>query len=218
MGKEFNLVVEMLRKKLRDYSPQRLHKENATSAAVMILLTEVQDEPHILLTKRTELVEHHKGQISFPGGVRDREDESLLHTALRETEEEIGLPPEKIEVLGQIDDFYTVTNFLITPFVGIVRQPLDFRLSQNEVAEVLKVPLSLFLSDKYFEMKEWEYQGRIYNVYFYYFNQHTIWGATAFILNNFVELMFGYNPAPYSVREDPRNAHYLKENQVRRSH
>ncbi len=217
MNGKFHEIVQMLREKLAAYSPQRLQKEDAIPAAVMILLTEVEDEPHILLTRRTDMVEHHKGQISFPGGVRDREDRDLLHTALRETYEEIGVPPEKIEVLGQIDDFYTVTNFMITPFVGIIREPVHFRLSRNEVAEVLKVPLSLFLTDRHFEMKQWEHEGHLYNVYFYYFKGHAIWGATAFILNRFIELMFHYNPAPYSVSEDPRNAQYLEENRVRKS-
>jgi len=120
-----------------------------------------------------------------------------------------------VEVLGQVDDFLTITDFLVRPFVGILQPPLQFSLSENEVDEVLEVPLSLFLDDSRFEVKEWEHGGRKYDVYFYNYYQHVIWGATGFIVNRFIDIVFGYNPAPNPIYEDPRNVHYLRENRVR---
>lgn len=212
----YDEAVGNLKKKLAGYRPIKLPTAEMIPAAVMILLTNIGNIPHLLLTKRTELVEHHKGQVSFPGGTRDPEDRDLLQTALRETREEIGVEPGQIEVVGALDDFPTVTNFLISPYAGLLSKPPDFRLSRDEVAEVLQVPLSFFLTDTHFEIKKWKYEGETYDVFFYYFNHHVIWGATAFIMNRFIEIIFGYNPAPYSVLRDPRNRRYLEENRIRR--
>ncbi|GAB4377045.1 MAG: hypothetical protein Kow0042_24170 [Calditrichia bacterium] len=213
----FEQALRTIRNCLHSYKPVRLTVNGARQASVLILLTEKAMIPHLLFTRRTEFVEHHKGQISFPGGMKDSTDETLLQTALRETYEEVGISPEKVEVLGQLDDLYTVTNFLVTPFAAVLKQSVPFRVNSREVDEVLEVPLSLFLDDKYFEMKKREYQGRKYDVYFYYYRDQVIWGATAFILNRFIQLVFGYNPAPNPVYQDPRNEEYLRENQVRGS-
>ncbi len=208
-------AIERIRERLSRYQPQRVEFPEATPAAVLILFTDRSGEPHLIFTKRTENVDTHKGQISFPGGARDAADESLLVTALRETREEIGVDPANIEVLGQLDDFLTVTDFLISPFVGYLKNETTFKLSSREVAELLIVPLAVFLTDRYFEVKKWEYQQRFYDVYFYYYGNHVIWGATAFILNRFIDLVFDYNPAPNPIYRDPRNLHYLLENKHR---
>lgn len=214
---EFSGAVQLVKNRLDAYKANRINRTDKTPAAVLILLLNKNEKPYLLFTRRTELVEHHKGQISFPGGMQDPPDNSLLDTAVRETEEEIGIQSQEVEVLGYLDDFFTVTNFIITPFVGILKAPLQFRVNHDEVAEVIQVPLSLFLCDDHFEVKKWEHQGRKYDVYFYDYNHHVIWGATAYILNRFIEIVFDYNPAPHPVDRDPRNAHYLKENMVRGS-
>ncbi len=213
----FQQAEETIRRVLKTYQPRKLSVNGSQQASVLIPLLNRESVPYLIFTRRTELVEHHKGQISFPGGMHDRADTSLLQTALRETDEEIGVHPEEIQVIGQLDDLYTVTNFLITPFVGILKPSPSFRLSTDEVAEVLEVPLSLFLTNEHFEIKKWEYRGKFYEVYFYHFHDHVIWGATGFIVNRFIHVVFGYNPAPNPVYRDPRNEAYLQENITRRS-
>jgi 8-oxo-dGTP pyrophosphatase MutT (NUDIX family) len=211
----FDEAVSIVRQKLGSYEPVILPSTTITRAAVLILFLNKKEIPHILFTKRTDSVETHKGQISFPGGAWDKTDKSLQETAVRETFEEVGILPKYIQHLGQLDDFFTVTDFIVSPFAGFMTEQVDYVINEAEVAEVLEVPLSLFLQKSYFEVKKWEHRGQYYDVYFYYFGNQVIWGATAFMLNRFIDTVFEYNPAPHPVRQDPRNLAYLKENQVR---
>ncbi len=201
---------------MANYHSRTAEPRNSIPAAVLIPIFNKNDEAHLLLTLRTETVAQHKGQISFPGGVREASDPSLKETALRETEEEIGLSREKVRVLGALDDFPTVTNYMVRPFVAEISYPSSLNINKNEVARLLEVPFTLFLSDKNFEVKRWRHGNDTYPVYFYHFGRHVIWGATAYIVNYFVDLVFGYNPAPNPILRDPRNPAYLQENIVRR--
>lgn len=201
---EFAETIKTVKSRLKNYQPVRQKIKSAKPAAVMILFLEVQSQPFLLFTRRTNTVEHHKGQISFPGGSMDPGDASLLETALRETTEEIGIPPKQITVLGESDDFLTNTNFLVRPVVGVLQPPFNFRINHGEVVEVLKVPLSLFLNESSFEIKKWESNGKEYDVYFYSFGPHTIWGVTGYLINRLVDIVFGYNPDPDPKYRDPR--------------
>jgi 8-oxo-dGTP pyrophosphatase MutT (NUDIX family) len=147
-----------------------------------------------VVTQRTQDVEHHKGQISFPGGAYEPGDEGLKMTALRETHEEIGIPPEAVEVLGALDDFTTVTDFVVTPFVGILPYPLDYTLNPYEVEAVVEVPISFLLDSTRLRVEPVEYDGRTLEVYFWDFGPYTIWGATARMLKGFIELVFPDGP------------------------
>ncbi len=213
----FRETVEKIKLILTDFRPKRIELENARNSAVMILFLNKENIPHIVFTKRTDWVETHKGQISFPGGAEDTTDASLLQTATRETFEEIGIPPDEIEVIGQLDDFYTITNFTVSPFVGYIPNGFHYAINEREVARILEAPLSIFLDDQFFEVKKWDHKGRFYDVYFYHFDNDVIWGATAFIINHFIDMVFQYNPAPFPVLGDPRNAHYLRQNRQRKS-
>jgi len=136
-------LLQRMRRFLSDYEPQRLSQNEATPAGVLLLLYEKDGEPYILLTRRTEDVEHHKGETSFPGGTFDPGDADMLTTALRETQEEIGVRPEDVEVLGQLDDSMTITGFLVSPFVAVLGDPsYPFVMNTQEVAELVEVPLS----------------------------------------------------------------------------
>ena len=212
---DFNDAVNIIRQKLQAYKPVVLPRTTITRAAVLILLLNKKEIPHILFTKRTDSVETHKGQISFPGGAWDKTDKSLKETAVRETLEEVGIPPKHIRHLGRLDDFFTVTDFIVSPFAAFMAEPADYLINEAEVAEVLEVPLSLFLQKSHFEVKKWEHRDQYYDVYFYYYGNQVIWGATAFMLNRFIDTVFEYNPAPHPVRQDPRNLAYLRENRVR---
>ena len=158
-------------------------------AAVMLLLLDRQGETHVVLTKRTDRVAYHKNQISLPGGTVQDSDPSLLHTALRETQEELGISPDQIEILGRLSAVDTVsTNFDVTPFVGRLISPPSYQPHPAEVAEVLEVPLSALRDPQ----NSWEenkmYPGEgVRTGYFFRYGDHVIWGATARVLKEFLE-------------------------------
>lgn len=162
-------------------------------AAVLLPLLWKGGEWHVAVTQRTDHVEHHRGQISFPGGACEAHDNDLLDTALRETHEEIGVPPEAVEVLGALDDFPTITHFVVTPFVGVIPHPFAYRISEIEVEAVVEVPLSFLLEPTHVRMEEREHEGQIYELLFWDYREgdriYTIWGATARTLRGFLDLI-----------------------------
>lgn len=141
---------------------------------------------HLLMTKRSDEVEYHKGQISFPGGAADPGDKNIVATALRETDEEIGLQAGQIEILGQYDDHVTPTGFIITPVVGYIKKLPRLSPKEEEVVEILEVPVSLFLDSVKERMVQMVRYGTMVDVYFYDFGNHEIWGATARISRDFL--------------------------------
>jgi 8-oxo-dGTP pyrophosphatase MutT (NUDIX family) len=192
--------LETLRRRIEAALAERPRKvvepEGLVPAAVLLLLTNPAD-PHILFAKRTEKVSHHKGQISFPGGIVETWDGSRLETALREAREEIGLPPEAVEVLGTLDDTETQsTRFVITPFVGLIRGPVRYAPDGKEIERVLEVPLAAVLDPANFRVEMWERDNKTRPVYFFEFNGETVWGATARILKQFVDVVFPEKEEP----------------------
>jgi 8-oxo-dGTP pyrophosphatase MutT (NUDIX family) len=158
-------------------------------AAVLIPLLSKDGEWHVLVTQRTQHVEHHKGQISFPGGACEPVDADLQATALRETFEEIGVPPESVQVLGALDDFVTITDFVVTPFVGVIPHPFAYRLNGSEVDAAIEVPLSFLRDRTHLRIQQREVRGRIYDVLFWDYGPYTIWGATAQMLKSLLDLL-----------------------------
>ena len=158
-------------------------------AAVIVPLFNKDRSCHILFTKRTDLVKHHKGQISFPGGVFDDEDGDLRRTALREAFEEVGLKEDDVQILGILDDIVTVTGFIVTPFVGVFSYPYRFQLSPREIEELIEVPLSFLLDPACFSESEMVGEDRRRVVYNYQYREHAIWGATALILKQLLEFI-----------------------------
>jgi 8-oxo-dGTP pyrophosphatase MutT (NUDIX family) len=181
-----NISVEHLVKFLERHQRRELQKPGLTKAAVLMLFFSEGGELLVLLTKRTEDVEHHKGQISFPGGSRDEGDEDHIATALRESEEEIGLPHDAVQVLGMFDDFETPTGFAITPVVAYARSMPPLKRNEIEVAEILKVPVTLFLNQRLERVERRLRNGVEFDVFFYRFGDHEIWGATAAMLRAFL--------------------------------
>ena len=161
-------------------------------AAVLIPIYGKNGEYHILMTKRTQSVMYHKGQVCFPGGTRDEEDPDLLTTAIRESGEEIGLRAEDIEILGVLDDMFTITSMrIITPFVASIPYPYDFKISPSEVEELVEIPISALLDKGNFREETGQYyDGRLFPVYFFRYRDWTIIGATAVILKRFLDLVF----------------------------
>ena len=158
-------------------------------AAVLVPIVD-RGEACLVFAQRTERVGHHAGQISFPGGRIDPDDADDLHAALREAEEEVGLAPAKVEALGALDDTETVaTQFVITPWVGVVRGPVVWQPDGHEIAKVIEVPVAALLARGCFRLESWQRNGVARDVYFYDYQDVTIWGATARILKQYLDLV-----------------------------
>jgi len=154
-----------------------------TPAAVLVPLVERLDGYTVLLTQRTAHLEHHAGQISFPGGRAEEGDASPVETALREAEEEIGLQRQQVvEIAGFLDLYQTVTGFLVTPVVGLVTPPFELRLDAFEVAEAFEVPLEFILDPRHHEHRSMLYKGQQRRYYVIPYEDRFIWGATAAML------------------------------------
>ena len=158
-------------------------------AAVLVPLFKKEENCHLLFTKRSEEVKYHKGEISFPGGVVDEEDLELINTALREAHEEIGLKENDVQIIGVLDDIVTITEFIVTPIVGLFPYPYPFKVSEVEIAELIEVPLGSLLDEDSFSEREIFRGGQKEIVYAYQYGNHIIWGATARILKQFLDLI-----------------------------
>ena len=169
---------------------QKRHIVDASwvSAAVLVPIYCKQGEYYLLFTKRTQKVKEHKGQISFPGGAREGE-EMLVNTALRECAEEIGLAAEGVEILGELDDTISKTsNYIITPFVALIPWPYQFQVNREEIEELIEVPLSALLDSSYQRQETEIIEGAAVISYFYNYQGRVIWGATARILSQFLDI------------------------------
>ncbi|WP_425532294.1 CoA pyrophosphatase [Aromatoleum buckelii] len=170
------------------------HRGEFRPAAVLVPVVLRPERLAVLLTRRTDHLHHHPGQISFPGGRVEKADVSAVMTALRETEEETGLDPERIELLGELPEYFTGTGFRITPVVGLVHPPFELKLDTFEVAEAFEVPLAHFLDPANHERHTMEYQGRMRQYYAMPYEGYFIWGATAGILVSLYRFLGGEAP------------------------
>ena len=177
----------------RDIKTYKYADVQSRNAAVLIPLFFKNQEPHILFTKRTDKVEHHKGQMSFPGGMKDNSDKDLLDTALRETWEEMGIRAEDITILGRTDNFLTNTNFMVTPYVGYFPYPYPYNINDDEISSILEVPLSHLLNPNIFRIEKWKRNGVLWDVHFYDYIGENIWGVTGFLLSNFLSIVFNFS-------------------------
>lgn len=153
-----------------------------TPAAVLVPIVVREHELSVLLTQRTAHLNHHPGQISFPGGRMEAADSGPVMTALRETEEEIGLSRHRVELLGRLPEYRTGTGFTVAPVVGLVRPPLQLTLDAFEVAEVFEVPLAFLLDPLNHKRHRIEYQGKMREYFAMPYGDRYIWGATAGML------------------------------------
>ena len=156
----------------------------STPAAVLIPLIAHADALSVLFTQRTAHLKNHSGQVSFPGGRAEPGDASAEFTALRETEEEIGLAMQRVEVLARLPDYRTRTGFRVTPVIGLVAPPLELVPDPREVAEVFEVPLAFLMEERNRQRRTREFQGRPVGYYVFEYGERVIWGATAGILVN----------------------------------
>jgi 8-oxo-dGTP pyrophosphatase MutT (NUDIX family) len=187
-------IEDRIRKYLGDLQPRELTGGYSREAAVLMPIFERQNEPHFLLTRRTEEVQTHKGQISFPGGMREGK-EDLSKTALRETHEEVGIEEGRIEILGRFHDYMSITGYRVTPFAGFIREPFTTVPQTREVAEVLHVPFSIFMDPDNLRVEKAVWYGKKEDVYYYSYGAHQIWGLTARIIRDFFMSLDSLHPA-----------------------
>ena len=166
-------------------------EETAIPAAVLILLFPFKDEIQFFLTKRTEDVEHHKGQISLPGGIREN-NETLEKTAVRETKEEVGIDPNTIMNLGSLTPFFIpVTGYIVHPFIGWCKEKPSTQVHDVEVNQLFSVSISELLDENILQNEEWNIRGYDAIVPYYNFGKCKVWGATAAILSEFKLILKG---------------------------
>ncbi len=182
-----DLILRSLRESLQRTPRARIHIEGFSPAAVLVPLLQDHEDVQVLLTRRTHEVDTHKGQISFPGGMVEESDPDTEHAALREAEEELGLPPSAVTTIGLLDDHATPTGFVITPVVGLLQGIPPLVPNPREVAEVLRIPLAFFADRTKPRREQREFRGRMHDVWFYDTGTHVIWGATAAMIRSLLQ-------------------------------
>jgi len=163
-------------------------------AAVLLPLHQDQGEDYLLFTRRTETLRHHKGQISFPGGKFDLEDQQMMQTALRENQEELGIDPEAVKLLGSLPPFTTITHYHLYPIIGRFEWPYDLNPNPAEISEVIRVPLRHLLDPANYRLEQKHFQGQDYPIHYFDFLPHIIWGITGQILFEFFEYLLLAQP------------------------
>ena len=180
---------ELVKRALADRELDRVLEPDLTPAAVLVLLYEKDGGYCVLLNKRSEKVEYHRGEISFPGGARDPEDGDSLDTALRETEEEMGILRGDVTVLGEMDEVATRSRFRVRVFAGTIEHPYDFDPNADEIAEVVEFPITALKDPNSQRVETHWLQGGPVNTYSYAYGEHLVFGATARILQQFLGLL-----------------------------
>jgi len=189
MKRNVTLTPSFIRERLAGYQRRTIDRSSLTKSAVLIPIVRTENGLELLFTKRSETVEHHKGQISFPGGAADKRDRSPADTALRESFEEIGLDPTAIDVIGVMDDLQTPSGFVVTPVVGFIQQLPPLRINPDEVAQIIFIPLEKFFDDSLRHAEIRVRDGASIEVFSYDLWDEPVWGATAFFVKQLVSLL-----------------------------
>lgn len=192
-----HLELAELRRRLATRSPPEfavygddgVGRVGTTAAAVLIPVIARAPELTVLFTQRTQHLKSHSGQVSFPGGRAEPGDASAEFTALREAQEEIGLAPERVEILGRLPEYHTRTGFRVTPVIGLIAPPLELAPDPREVESVFEVPLAYLLDPANRQRRTREFQGTSVGFYVFEYQGHMIWGATAGMLVNLHKML-----------------------------
>ncbi len=181
--------LERLRRLLRERPAIEIVAPQHRRAAVLVPLIREADNWSILFSRRADTLSAHGGQVAFPGGVVE-DQEALQGAALREAEEEVGIPRGEVELIGRLDDVITNSGFLVAPFVGIVGPAVSYVIQESEVAEVFEVPLDALMAIDNPEVRYVPFRGKDYPAYFYHYRQYEIWGLTGRMLKAFLDLVW----------------------------
>jgi 8-oxo-dGTP pyrophosphatase MutT (NUDIX family) len=187
MSKILENTTQVFKQALSAIAPKILDNPDARSAAVLMPLWEDEGQAQVVFTKRTASLPTHAGQISFPGGASDPDDPDLAFTALRETCEEIGVCLDSARVVAQLDQVVTITNFLVTPFVGVLQPGVDFTINPDEVERLVVVPLAKVMDRGAYKLTQVTWEGMHFQHEALNHNGDIIWGATARILVNLLD-------------------------------
>ena len=185
------MVADKIAAALNGRSPKNLTGEFYRLAAVLLPIRERMDGDYLVSTKRAEGLNHHRGQVAFPGGRVDASDVSELQAALREAQEEVGIDPAHVRVLGRLDQVTAAYNFVVTPFVGVIPSSYEFRLNPLETEAVFAVPIRALLDPRCVNIAD-RLSSHGEPVYHFYYDGWDIWGATARIIVQFLDLVYGY--------------------------
>ena len=177
-----------------------LNDDFFTPSAILFPIIPHKDKPYeLILIHRSDRGTRHRGEISFPGGKFEPiTDKSMRDTALRETEEEIGVSRENIKVLGCLNDFPTMTKYIITPYVGIIDKNEKLVRQEREVQKIIKIPIDFFINKESFREQAIEIEGRKFPIFYFNYKDkednelHTVWGATAYMIVTFIEKIYGF--------------------------
>ncbi|XKE44342.1 CoA pyrophosphatase [Halomonas organivorans] len=182
-------MLENLRERLQAHAPRRLRLDLPQAAVLLPLVA--RPVPTLLFTRRATHLSTHGGQVAFPGGKREDQDSDLLATALRESEEEIGLPPARVEVLGRLSDVISLHGLRVTPYVGLIPPGLPLVPDRRELDTIFEVPLADFLADRRTHTDVIRVEGRDYYVPSYRHDGHVIWGLSSMMLVELLAEGFG---------------------------
>ena len=183
---DFTAFKEEMKKRLAAREPRDLSATGLRQASVMMLLMNREGAVHVLLTRRTDTLATHRGQVAFPGGRVDSGEDPLA-AAFRETEEEVGIRRDRIEYLGRFDDYVSIAGYHVFCFVGAIGYPYEWALNDRETESIFDAPLSMFVDQAFERYEIFNYGGQDYRVFYYYHRDYEIWGLTARILTDFGE-------------------------------
>ncbi|WP_027895921.1 CoA pyrophosphatase [Zestomonas thermotolerans] len=194
-------MLDELVQRVRDHRPRTLECDRGFPEAAVLVPVTRSPEPELVLTLRASGLSTHGGEVAFPGGRRDPDDRDLVHTALREAQEEVGLPPGLVEVIGPLSQLVSRYGIKVTPIVGLVPDFVEYQPNDGEIAAVFSVPLEFFRQDPREVTHRIDYQGQSWYVPSYRYGDYRIWGLTAIIVVELVNLLF--DDADIRLQEPP---------------
>lgn len=181
------MTADDIRLELAQHPSVNLPLGKMRAAAVLVPLCFRDEGVHLLLTRRTDHLAHHAGEISFPGGSVDRQDTDDWDTALRETHEELGVLPSQVEPLGRLDDCYSIHDYRVSCHVGLIPADIDYRLEPGEIDELIELPLEALNDPLIYHQESWQHKGRSVPVDFYTLNGYVVWGMTGGVLRQLLQ-------------------------------
>lgn len=200
-------LIEQFSQRLQQYQPRSLG-EDLPKAGVLMPITRQPNDPHVILTRRSNKLSTHGGQVAFPGGKFDLSDQSLTNTALRETHEEIGIAPSAVDVIGSLSQVVSLHGIQVNPFVGVVEPNLPLTPNPHEIESIFSVPLQFFLDTDPVRRDRITYKGMVLQVPSYEYhtqgNSYEIWGLTAIVLVEFLNLAMDANITIFENYEQNR--------------
>lgn len=186
-------MLDTLLRRVSDYVPQRLEAAHGFPEAAVLLPITRSETPELVLTLRASGLSTHGGEVAFPGGRRDPQDPDLIFTALREAQEEIGLAPGLVEIIGPLSTLVSLHGIQVTPYVGVIPDFVEYQPNDAEIAAVFSVPLEFFREDPRETTHRIDYRGRDWYVPSYRYGEYKIWGLTAIMIVELMNVIYDAN-------------------------